>query len=185
MTLFTLQGKRGLVVGIANANSIAYGCATAFREMGADLAVTYLNRKAEPHVRPLAESLGAASGIDRFDELLARTAERAPTHHLVTVEDIGPCAAFLASDAARQLTESHSISTAVITLSVKNGAATHRGGTGRPLAIALAILVLLAMPTLPSALAQVATDTPVDPVDTLLRAFPDGLRPDQAMPCSA
>jgi enoyl-[acyl-carrier protein] reductase I len=59
MTLFTLQGKRGLVVGIANANSIAYGCARAFREMGADLAVTYLNEKAEPHVRPLAESLGS------------------------------------------------------------------------------------------------------------------------------
>jgi enoyl-[acyl-carrier protein] reductase I len=242
MTLFSLQGKRGLVVGIANESSIAYGCAKAFRTMGADLAVTYLNEKAEPHVRPLAESLGAdivmpcdlrvggeleavfdtlrqrwgkldfllhsvafapredlharvvdcsregfslamdischsfvrmaklaeplmseggclmtvtffgaekvvehynmmgpvkaalessvrymaaelgaggirvhalspgamatraASGIDRFDELLARTAERAPTHHLVTVEDIGPCAAFLASDAAKQLT---------------------------------------------------------------------------------
>ena len=242
MSLFNLHGKRGLVVGIANEHSIAYGCATAFREMGADLAVTYLNQKAEPHVRPLAERLGAditmpcdlrqpgeleavfdgirerwgrldfllhsvafapredlharvvdcsaegfalamdvschsfirmtklaeplmteggclmtvtffgaekvvehynmmgpvkaalessvrymaaelggkgirvhalspgamatraASGIDRFDELLARTAERAPTHHLVTVEDIGPCAAFLASDAARQLT---------------------------------------------------------------------------------
>jgi enoyl-[acyl-carrier protein] reductase I len=53
---------------------------------------------------PGAMATRAASGIDRFDELLARTAERAPTHHLVTVEDIGPCAAFLASDAARQLT---------------------------------------------------------------------------------
>ena len=59
MTLFTLQGKRGLVVGIANEHSIAYGCAKAFREMGADLAVTYLNEKAEPHVRPLAERLGS------------------------------------------------------------------------------------------------------------------------------
>ena len=59
MTLFSLQGKRGLVVGIANDSSIAYGCAKAFRTMGADLAVTYLNEKAEPHVRPLAESLGA------------------------------------------------------------------------------------------------------------------------------
>ena len=59
MTLFTLQGKRGLVVGIANEHSIAYGCAKAFREMGADLAVTYLNAKAEPYVRPLAERLGA------------------------------------------------------------------------------------------------------------------------------
>jgi enoyl-[acyl-carrier protein] reductase I len=54
-----LAGKRGLVVGIANAQSIAHGCALAFREAGAELAVTYLNAKAEPHVRPLAEALGA------------------------------------------------------------------------------------------------------------------------------
>lgn len=52
-----LEGKRGLVVGIANTDSIAYGCATAFRTAGAELAVTYLNEKAEPYVRPLAESL--------------------------------------------------------------------------------------------------------------------------------
>lgn len=54
-----LEGKRGLVVGIANADSIAYGCAKAFRAAGAELAVTYLNGKAEPYVRPLAESLEA------------------------------------------------------------------------------------------------------------------------------
>jgi len=58
--LTSLEGKRGLVVGIANDQSIAYGCARAFREAGADLAVTFLNAKAEPHVRPLAESLGAS-----------------------------------------------------------------------------------------------------------------------------
>lgn len=52
-----LEGKRGLVVGIANTDSIAYGCAKAFRTGGAELAVTYLNEKAEPYVRPLAESL--------------------------------------------------------------------------------------------------------------------------------
>lgn len=55
-----LNGKRGLVVGIANADSIAYGCARAFRAAGAELAVTYLNAKAEPHVRPLAEALDAS-----------------------------------------------------------------------------------------------------------------------------
>lgn len=242
MPLISLDGKRGLVVGIANDQSIAYGCARAFRALGAELAVTYLNDRAEPHVRPLAEALAAAlilpcdvrrdgeleqvfdrirerwgrldfllhsiafapredlharvvdcsrdgfalamevschsfirmaklaeplmtdggclmtisfygaeqvvahynmmgpvkaalessvrylaaelgdrgirvnalspgamatrasSGIDRFDELLRRTAERAPTHRLVTIDDIGPTAAFLASDAARQLT---------------------------------------------------------------------------------
>jgi enoyl-[acyl-carrier protein] reductase I len=54
---FDLAGKRGLVVGIANQQSIAYGCAQAFRSAGAELAVTYLNAKAEPHVRPLAEAL--------------------------------------------------------------------------------------------------------------------------------
>ncbi len=58
--MFTLSGKRGLVVGIANADSIAYGCARAFRDAKAELAVTYLNSKAEPHVRPLAESLDAS-----------------------------------------------------------------------------------------------------------------------------
>lgn len=52
-----LLNKRGLVVGIANDNSIAYGCARAFRAAGAELAITYLNEKAEKHVRPLAESV--------------------------------------------------------------------------------------------------------------------------------
>ncbi len=242
MTLISLEGKRGLVTGIANEHSIAYGCARAFRDLGAELAVTYLNEKAEPLVRPLARQLGAelvlpcdvrrdgelervfdtirdrwgrldfllhsiafapredlharvidcskegfalamevschsfirmarlaeplmtgggclltvsfygseqvvehynmmgpvkaalessvrymaaelggkgirvntlspgalatraASGIDRFDELLQRTAARAPTQRLVTADDIGPAAAFLASDAARQIT---------------------------------------------------------------------------------
>jgi enoyl-[acyl-carrier protein] reductase I len=52
-----LAGKRGLVVGIANENSIAWGCARAFRALGADLAVTYLNEKAKRHVQPLADAL--------------------------------------------------------------------------------------------------------------------------------
>src|SRR4051794_1290417 len=42
-----LAGKRGLVVGIANEHSIAWGCAKAFRALGAELAVTYLNEKAK------------------------------------------------------------------------------------------------------------------------------------------
>ena len=56
----TLAGKRGLVVGIANEHSIAWGCARAFRAEGAELAVTYLNVKAEPYVRPLAQEVGAS-----------------------------------------------------------------------------------------------------------------------------
>jgi enoyl-[acyl-carrier protein] reductase I len=238
----TLAGKRGLVVGIANEQSIAYGCAKAFKAAGAEVAVTYLNEKAEPHVRPLAEQMGspiivpcdvrekgqleavfakiekewgaldfvlhsiayapkedlqhrlvdcsqegfamamdvschsfirmaklaepmmkqggclltvtfygsekvvehydlmgpvkaalessvrymaaelggkkirvhalspgplktrAASGLDRFDELLDRARERAPEHMLVGIEDVGNLATFLVSDAARMLT---------------------------------------------------------------------------------
>lgn len=57
--MFSLAGKRVLVVGIANEQSIAYGCAKAFRRQGAEIAVTYPNERAEPHVRPLAEALGA------------------------------------------------------------------------------------------------------------------------------
>ena len=60
MSLTSLEGKRGLVVGIANETSIATGCAEAFRAAGAELAVTYLNDKAEPFVRPVADKLGAA-----------------------------------------------------------------------------------------------------------------------------
>jgi len=55
-----LRGKRGLVVGVANENSIAYGCAAKLRAFGAELAVTYLNEKAERYVRPLAEEVGAS-----------------------------------------------------------------------------------------------------------------------------
>jgi len=242
MSLIDLTGKKGLVAGIANANSIAYGCATAFHAAGAELAITYLNAKAEPYVRPLAERLArpiivpcdgggpgqlesvfervarqwgrpdvllhaiawapkedlharvvdcsqagflaamdvschffirmtrlaeplmkdggclltvsfygaekvvehdnlmgpvkaalesavrymaaelgpkgirvhaispgplatrAASGIDRFDELLERAPSRAPTHHLVAIDDVGAMAACLVSDAARAMT---------------------------------------------------------------------------------
>jgi enoyl-[acyl-carrier protein] reductase I len=52
-----LDGKKGLIVGIANDQSIAWGCAKAFRALGADLAVTYLNDKARKFVQPLAEEL--------------------------------------------------------------------------------------------------------------------------------
>jgi len=54
-----LKGKRGLVVGVSNENSIAFGCAAKFRGFGAELALTYLNEKAKPHVLPLAEQIEA------------------------------------------------------------------------------------------------------------------------------
>lgn len=54
-----LKGSRALVVGIANEHSIAYGCARAFRELGADLAITYVNEKTRSYVEPLAKELEA------------------------------------------------------------------------------------------------------------------------------
>ena len=54
-----LENHKALVIGVANDSSIAYGCAKAFRELGADLAITYLNEKAKPYVEPLARELEA------------------------------------------------------------------------------------------------------------------------------
>lgn len=58
--LTSLAGKRGLVTGIANDQSIAWGCAKAFHRLGAELAVTWLNDKARPHVEPLAREVEAS-----------------------------------------------------------------------------------------------------------------------------
>lgn len=57
--MFSLAGQKALIVGIANEHSIAWGCARALKAQGADLAITWLNEKAESHVRPLAEEIGA------------------------------------------------------------------------------------------------------------------------------
>ena len=70
-----LRGKKALVAGIANEHSIAYGCAKAFREWGADLAITYLNEKAMAFVEPLAKELEAGIfmplDVSKPDELEA------------------------------------------------------------------------------------------------------------------
>lgn len=58
-TPFSLAGKKGLIVGIANEQSIAYGCAKVMHELGADIALTYLNDKAKTHIAPIAEALNA------------------------------------------------------------------------------------------------------------------------------
>ena len=78
-----LTGKRGLVVGIANEDSIAWGCAKAFHEYGADLAITYLNEKARSYVEPLANSLQASifmkldvTQADQQDALFSEIASR-------------------------------------------------------------------------------------------------------------
>lgn len=54
-----LAGKKGLVLGIANEHSIAYGCAEAFHALGAELAITYARDKTKPYVEPLVRELAA------------------------------------------------------------------------------------------------------------------------------
>jgi enoyl-[acyl-carrier protein] reductase I len=54
-----LKDAKALVCGIANEHSIAYGCAKAFHELGAQLAITYATEKARSHVEPLAQALAA------------------------------------------------------------------------------------------------------------------------------
>jgi len=78
-----LQGQKALVVGVANESSIAWGCAKAFRELGADVAITWQNDKARPHVEPLALSLGAeiiapldVTQPDQIDALFAEILQR-------------------------------------------------------------------------------------------------------------
>jgi len=80
--MFSLEGQTALVVGVANEHSIAWGCAQALRAQGARIAITYLNEKAEPHVRPLAERLDAeiiapldAADDDQLNTVFARISE--------------------------------------------------------------------------------------------------------------
>jgi len=86
------------LIGIANRESIAYGCAKALKHYGADLAITYLNDKARPHVEPVA------AGLKEFDELLAEATRRAPAHQLASIQDVGIATAALATEAARLIT---------------------------------------------------------------------------------
>lgn len=56
---FSLAGRRGLVMGLADAHSIAHGCAQVARSQGAELVISCLNEKARAAVQPLADALGA------------------------------------------------------------------------------------------------------------------------------
>src|SRR6478752_10233829 len=67
MTSGLMSGKRGLVMGVANDHSIAWGIAKALAAEGADLAFTYQNDALGKRVVPLAEELGAAKHVYRCD----------------------------------------------------------------------------------------------------------------------
>lgn len=78
-----LKNRVGLVVGIANAQSIAAGCAAAFAREGAELVLTYMDDRALPHVQPVADTVGAAallaldlSDPDQLDAVFAAISAR-------------------------------------------------------------------------------------------------------------
>src|SRR5690348_9734003 len=54
-----LDGRKALIVGVANEHSIANGCACAFHEVGAELAITYVNERPRSYVEPMARRLEA------------------------------------------------------------------------------------------------------------------------------
>ncbi|MBT2246877.1 enoyl-ACP reductase FabI [Sphingobium sp. BHU LFT2] len=73
----------GVIIGLANDQSLAWGCAQALRRQGATLALTYLNDRALPHVEPLAQSVEAdiilpldVSRADQMDALFDEVARR-------------------------------------------------------------------------------------------------------------
>ena len=88
--LIDLNNKVGLVVGIANEHSIAYGCAEIFREAGRELVITYLNKKAEPHERPLAEKIQASlilpCDVTRLAAFLSRDAGKDITGQVIYID---------------------------------------------------------------------------------------------------
>ena len=78
-----MQGKRGLVMGVANDHSIAWGIATALAAQGAELAFTYQGEALGKRVKPLAQSVGAelvipcdVEDIASVDALFAELGQR-------------------------------------------------------------------------------------------------------------
>ena len=58
-----MKGKKGIILGIANKKSIAYGIAKACREQGAEVAITFLNERFEKKLKPIAEDLECGAGF--------------------------------------------------------------------------------------------------------------------------
>lgn len=56
--VFNLENKKGLILGLANDRSIAWGCTRMFRSLGAEVIATCLNDKARQYVKPLTDAVG-------------------------------------------------------------------------------------------------------------------------------
>ncbi|GAB5480520.1 MAG: enoyl-ACP reductase FabI [Parasphingorhabdus sp.] len=81
-----MKGKRGLIMGLANNKSLAWGIAKKLSEAGAELAISYQGEVMAKRVKPLAEELGCdflldcdVSDMDQLDKTFAELAEKWPT----------------------------------------------------------------------------------------------------------
>ncbi|MDO9525642.1 MAG: SDR family oxidoreductase, partial [Gemmobacter sp.] len=77
-----MQGKRGLIMGLANDKSIAWGIAKALAEQGAEIAFSYQGEALKKRVQPLAASIGMSEMVEcdvadesSLDALFARLKE--------------------------------------------------------------------------------------------------------------
>jgi enoyl-[acyl-carrier protein] reductase I len=118
--MFSLSEKVGLVVGIADEQSVAWGCAKAFHGAGAEIAVTYLDDRAEPHVRAPAETLDAptivpleATDAEQMDATFAAIDRKRGrldfllhgiAYRMMRRADVGAHAVFPAANGARNVT---------------------------------------------------------------------------------
>lgn len=97
----TLYGSERVVAHYNLMGPVKAALESATRYVAAELGPKGIRAHA---ISPGPIATRAASGIDRFDELLDRAAKEIPEKQLVTIHDVGAIAAFLASDAARHIT---------------------------------------------------------------------------------
>jgi enoyl-[acyl-carrier protein] reductase I len=78
-----MQGKKGLIMGLANDRSLAWGIAKSLGEQGAELAFSYQGDALEKRVRPLAQELGSdllidcdVSDMDALDKAFAEMKQK-------------------------------------------------------------------------------------------------------------
>ncbi len=97
----TFYGSERVVAHYNLMGPVKAALESSMRYIAAELGPKFIRAHA---ISPGPIRTRAASGIERFDELLEEAAARTPEHHLVGIEDVGNLAAFLVSDAARRIT---------------------------------------------------------------------------------
>jgi enoyl-[acyl-carrier protein] reductase I len=90
------EGKKGLIFGLANKNSIAWGIAQALHEEGADIGLSYAGEILKKRVEPLGESIGCSfvEECDVTDDAAIETVFARAADHFGTIDFVVHCIAF-------------------------------------------------------------------------------------------